>query len=306
MKAKPIAILCSDLHLGSLKPACRAEEDWFAVQAEYLRQLKVAAEWHKDLDIVCAGDIFDRWNPSPETINFALKNLPKRRMLCVPGQHDLPNHRLDQVHRSGYGVLVEAGCIHDISGTTHQRPGSKLVSHGFAWGQEITPPTRTNDDGCVHLAVIHKYCFTNKSTSYPGAPETNKLGAFKEALRGYDAAVFGDNHKGFLAKSSGIDVMNTGGFIRRKSDEMSYQPTIGLLHSDGSIESVCLDVSKDKFAAGADKRDDEAPVDMKEFIRSVEGLGEHGLNFKETVENYLRDSNEEKAVKQIIIEAIES
>ena len=297
----PVAILCSDLHLSSLKPSCRAEDDWFAVQREYLRQLKVAAEWHTDLDIICAGDIFDRWNPTPETINFALRELPQRRMYCVPGQHDLPNHRLDQVHRSGYGTLVEAGQINDISGKSVKLRRHNLTLHGFAWGQEIKPRTRT--DG-IHLAVIHKYCWVD-GKSYPGAPAENTPKGFTKLLKGYDAAVFGDNHKGFMAKAYKCNVINTGGFIRRKSDEINYHPMIGILYSDGTIATCPLDVSRDRFTPIAE-RQEEVPVDMRSFIAELESLGEHGVNFKEAVETHLRGDDIEKPVKEIILQALES
>ena len=114
-----IAILCSDLHLSLTKPACRADKDWMEVQAHYLKQLEDTAG---NLPIFCAGDIFDRWNAPPELINFALRNLPDD-MLCVPGQHDLPNHRLDEKHRSGYGVLSNAGKIEDLSNKKHPYHG---------------------------------------------------------------------------------------------------------------------------------------------------------------------------------------
>ena len=117
-KPHRIAILCSDLHLSLQRPACRADDDWMGVQAGYLNQLKQLAVDSNysfgTLPIAFAGDLFDKWNVQPELINFALEHLPDG-MICVPGQHDLPNHRLDQVHRSGYGVLVAAGKIVDAS-----------------------------------------------------------------------------------------------------------------------------------------------------------------------------------------------
>jgi len=271
------------------------------VQMNYIAQLVQLAG---KMPIVCAGDIFDRWNPNPETINFALRNFPRRRMFCVPGQHDLPNHQLDQVHRSGYGVLCEAGTIHDISGRFYQIPDTDIVLHGFAWGQEITPRCDTSSD-LIHLAVIHKYCYADKSTAFPGADSNTQVKQYAKSLRGFDAAVFGDNHKHFITRAGKCNVVNTGGFMRRRSNEIEYQPRVAHLMSDGTVESVELDTRMDKFVAGITARDEETPVNMSEFIQSVEGLGEHGLNFKETVENYLRQGDTNEAVKQIILKAIE-
>jgi len=306
-----IAIAISDLHLSLLQPACRADKDWMAVQAGYLDQVKkierelapIAGLQNSGVPILCAGDIFDRWNAPPELINFALKHLPDG-MICVPGQHDLPNHRTDQVHRSGYGVLKEVGKIVDISGKTYRPPhtpgDTSWQLQGFEWGREI----KYVEAPCLSIALIHRYCWTVEH-GYPGAPESSHLGEFMKPLKGYDVAVFGDNHKGFLkALKSGTTVLNVGGFIRRKSDEIGYNPSVGIIYSDGTVKRKLLDTSADKFHEEVKERD-EVPLNMKEFIDGLEGLGEHGLNFREAVENHLRDEELTPAVKQIIKQCLE-
>lgn len=302
---RPIAIAISDLHLSLSMPSCRNDKDWLDVQAAYLQQVK---DLHKELEmrsehveevfVLCAGDIFDRWNTPPELINFALQHLPNR-MLCVPGQHDLPNHRMDQVHRSGYGVLKRAGKIVDLS----EMPFTiqSMSVYGFGWGQEITPPRARRKDS-PQIALIHKYCWT-KSTGYPNAPEEARLGAYAHALKDYDVALFGDNHKDFLREmKSGVQVLNIGGFIRRKSDEISRKPSIGIIYHDGTVEQYPLDTSFDVFHEDAETRK-EVPIDMQTFIKGLEDLGEHGLNFVEAVEQYLRKEGVPNETKEIILRA---
>jgi len=303
--SEPIAIAIADLHLSLLQPACRADKDWLEVQAGYLKQVKDITEGFDDpsrrLPILCAGDIFDRWNAPPELINFALQHLPDG-MICVPGQHDLPNHRTDQVHRSGYGVLKQVGKIVDISGKRTNKDIGLLV-YGFEWGSEILPPDHEKPD-LLQVALIHQYCWTDFH-SYPGAPEDSNLSKFAKSLKGYDVAIFGDNHKGFLSElKTGTTVLNVGGFIRRKSDEIGYNPSVGIIYSDGTVKRCKLDTSADKFHEEIAERE-EVPLNMKEFIDGLEGLGEHGLNFREAVENHLRDEELTPAVKQIIKQCLE-
>jgi len=301
-KPNPIAIVVSDIHLTLLQPACRADKDWMAVQAEYLQQLKDAATnagpW--PLPILCAGDIFDRWNPSPELINFALRHLPDE-MICVPGQHDLPNHRIDLMHRSGYGVLKEVKKIRDISGTTTGNMGRFSV-HGFGWGQGIEPAQRV--EKFLRVALIHRYVWT-EDKKYPGAPPTANISALKKDLVGYDVAVTGDNHIGFLGAAGDCQIINVGGFIRRKSDEIDYQPGIGIIFDDSTVKRVRLDTIIDKFHPAAQGRK-EVPFNMKEFIEGLEGLGEHGLDFRQAVENHLRTNEVHPRTKEIIIKAMET
>ncbi|MFK5283767.1 hypothetical protein ACI3PL_29745, partial [Lacticaseibacillus paracasei] len=80
----------------------------------------------------------DRWNAPPELINFDLEHLPTG-MICVPGQHDLPNHNLDDMRRSGYGVLKRTQKIFDLSGRCRDWSLEDLYVSGFGWGQDVAP-----------------------------------------------------------------------------------------------------------------------------------------------------------------------
>jgi hypothetical protein len=298
----PIAVLFSDLHLTLLQPACRADKDWMGVQAGYLAQVKELAE---DLPVICAGDIFDRWNPPPELINFALEHLPDA-MICVPGQHDLPNHRMDLMHRSGYGVLKKAEKIIDIGdGGWHELDNAVNVN-GFGWERDIVPPYSAFEGrkGSLNIAVIHRY-FWYEDKKFPGALPSANVSAFKKELKGYDVAVVGDNHMGFLATAGDCTVLNCGNFIRRKTDEMDYIPSVGVLFSDGTVKRKRLDTSSDVFHE-VSKDKDEAPFNMKDFVAGLEGLGEHGMDFKEAVLEYLKANEVHPKTKEIIIQAIET
>jgi DNA repair exonuclease SbcCD nuclease subunit len=265
------------------------------VQAGYLAQLKSHAG---DLQILCAGDIFDRWNPSPELINFALDHLPNG-MICVPGQHDLPNHSMGLIHRSGYGVLLKAGKISDISdGEWFEK--NEFVLHGFGWGQEIKPQPEDEKD-CLTIALIHRYCWMAENR-FPGALQSSHVVSYKKALQGYDFAIFGDNHKSFVADAGACKVVNCGGFIRRKSDEQDYQPSMWDLYSDGTVKRVKLDTSKDVFHKTLEE--EESPINMREFIDKLEGLGEHGSDFRQIVKGHLQREDIHPKVKEIILRAL--
>lgn len=194
-----VAILCSDIHLSIKPPVCRSiDVDWFDTMAYYLTQLNNLAEEHA-APVICAGDIFDKWNAPAELINFALAYLPDE-MYAVPGQHDLPAHNYDEMNRSAYGTLVEAGKIINLEPGKPQYDGD-LALHGFPWGTPITP-LREKDEDFIHLAVIHQYAHKGKSTSYPGAPADCHVKHLLKQLDGFDAAVFGDNHIHWLRNGS--------------------------------------------------------------------------------------------------------
>lgn len=297
----PIAVCCGDLHLTLQAPACRADEDWLAVQAGYLEQLRDVAG---KLPVLCAGDIFDRWNPPPELIHFALEHLPTG-IISVPGQHDLPNHRIEDMRRSGYGVLAKAGKIQDIS-----NQGEKILCllyadaavKGFGWGEDPKPIARTPNSSRIRIALIHRYIWI-KDKGFPGASEESRARALTDQLKGYDIAISGDNHQTFTVKLGDCTLFNCGTFMRRKQDERTVEPRVGVIWSDGSIVPYKLDTRGDKFHKPA-ASPDEAPADIQAFLKELEQLGEHGIDFRSVVEQHLRKGDLSPEAQQIIREAI--
>lgn len=99
-------------------------------------------------------------------------------------------------------------------------------------------------------------------------------------------------------------ILNCGGFIRRKSDEIDYKPCLGILYSDGSIKTKRLDTSRDKFHDPKTVRE-EMPFDMKGLIDELKELGEHGLNFKEEVLRHLEREKIDNETRKAVLEALE-
>lgn len=310
---KPIAVACSDLHLSLRQPACRNEDDWLGVQKYYLDQLNTLAR-RFNIPVLCAGDIFDRWNPPPELIHFAMSNLPDG-MIAIPGQHDLPYHSLDLMHKSGYGVLALSEKIKDISGRQyyHRMPGSKdLQITGVAWGQSVPSLAETgNCIGCLQILLIHQFCWIPEK-GYPGAPAKSNLISIARNLSNYSTAIFGDNHKGFTAvvdrewgdMKLNCHVMNCGTFIRRKSDEKQYKPSIGLIFSDGTIKKHEL-ITKDQFHPNIGPVEERAEKDFADFMGKLEKLGEQGLDFRQSVTHHVRTGKIPRVVIDIILSALE-
>jgi DNA repair exonuclease SbcCD nuclease subunit len=297
---KVIAIAVSDIHLSMLRPVCR-KGDWMSVQASYLMQLKKAVREY-DVPVLCAGDIFDRWNPPAELINFALLYLPEG-MICVPGQHDLPNHSMSEIERSGFGVLRTAKkIIHLHDDVTYYDAKRDFIVHGFGWEEEICKPPKAT---VLQIALVHQYIWKNSSTSYQGASESSNVTKLEHSLKRFDVAFFGDNHKRFMARVGDCTVVNCGTFMRRKADEISYEPCIYLLMDNGTVKPELLNTSIDEFVDKPEDRE-EMPFDMRAFIETLEGLGEHGLDFREAVRNHLKNEDVDPNVRKYVLEALDA
>lgn len=298
-----IALTCSDIHLQLRTPPCRADEkSWTDCMKKSLWEISELAEKHRAA-ILCAGDIFDRWNSSAELINFAMQNLPP--MYAIPGNHDLPMHQPELVHRSAYWTLYEAGKITDISGKVMRFNwhGMGVVLYGFPFDKTLQ---RKPGKG-LHIALTHEYLWV-PGCEYNGATQDTRLGARAKKLSEFDVVVVGDNHVAFDRKlKSGTRVINCGTVFRRKSNEASYTPRVGLIHASGSVSEHRLDCAQDKILKTippeAEQADDE---EIADFIEELSGLHSSGMNFKDAMHQAMAMRKSPKLVKQMILEAMEN
>jgi len=298
-----VAICCADIHLSHKPPIWRsAEPNWYEAMVRPWNEILQLANQFQ-CSVLCVGDIFDRWNSPPELINFAIRTLPDK-MICIAGQHDLPNHNYDNLSQSAYATLIEASKIQNIL------PGSRLaldhiMIHSFPFGTKLTPnPLKMHK--LLHIALVHNYLWI-KGHSYPTAPQEKMLQckSFKNSKwMGYDAVIYGDNHKGFLTHMGETPVFNCGTLMRRKVDEKDYNPQIGLLTKTGNIIPHHLDVSNDLVIPTEDLPDMQNTIDFVMFFKELQKLGDSAFDFSEAVKRFMRIGNTPKRVQEILNKAM--
>lgn len=289
-------------------------------------------ETGRKLPILCAGDIFDRWNSPPELINFALQYLPP--LIAIPGQHDLPWHGLEEIRRSAYWTLVENGRVWNLEPGMWLEFGP-LALYSFPWGIPLQPPLPA--PGLVPVLIGHQYVWSDGCGGFPGAPEAGKLENLMPILGQYRAAIFGDNHQGFLQRLRGklqgqeapadCIIFNCGGFLRRRSDERNRNAAVGVLQvslpfSEASrcrVIVVGLPNDREKWV---DRPVAEPVVASREamdaFLGDLGGLcvGRSGMEFVELLRRRANDpvalsqldgSSEElaQAVRELLLEVLD-
>jgi len=301
---KVIAILVSDIHLSQKAPRARRKEDsWFEAMRSSLQQLQQAAV-HFNAPILCAGDLFDHWRASPELINFAINYLPE--MYAIPGQHDLPLHNIDLIKRSAYWTMVLCGRVHHVEQTNPLVIENDIVLHGFPWDTKIEPFEGKSKK--LHVALCHDYFWTD-AHCYHTAPEDAEASKYRDKIKGWHAVAFGDNHKGFITKVNGIEVMNCGGFMRRKSDEKDYLPQVGLLCASGQIISHKLKVGHERFTTLQEEEEGLRKMlrvnDLQDFLMGLEDLQHKTFDFVDAIELAMKDKMIPHRVRRLILEALE-
>jgi len=286
---KPVALLVADIHLSHKPPVARsAEPDWYAAMKRPLQQLGDLKE-ELQVPILCAGDIFDRWNSPPELINFALKNLPP--MVAVPGQHDLPHHQIEDLYKSAYGILEEVEIVCTVGQMkafpTKIEKGGKITEFlrvwGFPWGAKLKPLEASPIEAkTLDVALIHSYCWIDKK-GYPGAPQEQMAYGYRKKMEGYTVLAFGDNHQHFQYDYPSLNqtVYNCGTLIPRKIDERHHKPSVGILLANGNINKHVLDTSKDKWLnIEEEKVLKETYINMESFINQLSSLEQDALDFQ--------------------------
>ena len=308
-KNDPIAILSADYHLSHNPPIWRSNEsDWYDAMARPLHEINELQEKYK-CPVLCAGDIFDKWNSPAELINFALKNLPDE-IYAVPGQHDIPNHNIQEIARSAFASLT---LTERINWTTHV--GIKnLYVNSFPYGRVINP-VQNYRKADLNVALVHDYVWM-RGHSYPNAPKEkqiprvikkNNKNMIDRKYYGYDMVVYGDNHAGFTTTIGKTTIWNCGALMRRDKDQIDYKPRVGLLYSDGHVEPYYLDVSKDKHLTADEMKDAKEfeEIDMEKFAVELRKLGTSSLDFAEAMKRFWCTNNTRKAVQDIVSKAME-
>lgn len=235
----PIAILVSDIHWSDRKPSARrGEASWRHAQANRLGLLQ--EWWHKlgRVPIVVAGDLFDRWNEPVGFVSYISTVLDRLFpdepiFYSVAGNHDLPNHSMEQAEESAYHALhlMQPDRMYDL-GSNGPIIVNGIDITGYPWGAK-PPEPGTPDPDAMSLAVVHRYAYSNDDNGGAIAP----MEAAKSMSYGATVTHYGDNHVPWAAKG----ICNPGSFdVRNKGDINAKAGGFGIMYDDGSTVRVNL------------------------------------------------------------------
>ena len=307
-KPVPIALFCSDIHLSDEVPSARAEtaEEWRTVQYNYLQQMiEIAVK--NDVPIFIAGDIFHTPEVSLKLLNGVMLNFTNAPTIyAVAGNHDLPHHNYNNIYNSAYGSLVISDKIINIgiheTIEIHFRR-KRLKAWGFPYGTDLIGIEK--DPDICNIALAHKFCWFGKN-GHKQADERNRADQLAKQLEGFDVAVFGDNHIGFLHERD-IDVFNCGCMIPRRLPEQLLTPQVGLLYSDNRIKAIPLDNSRDKWKDKIELPENPATssLDVYSIFEGMENLpAESKVDFAERVFELIEQNDIREEVKSIVLNTL--
>ena len=100
-------------------------------------------------------------------------------------------------------------------------------------------------------------------------------------------------------------IFNCGGLMRRKSDEIDYEPQVGLLYKSGRIEVKKLSIKKDKIRRTETRISAKEDMELSRFLTELGKLQKTCLDFRQAVSSYLNDNKLGEDIKTILLEAME-
>jgi DNA repair exonuclease SbcCD nuclease subunit len=301
MKYDFIAI--SDLHLRDDVPKCRTD-DFKQVQNLTLYKIYEIAQHNGYCPILIAGDIFHKWNPSLSLVRetfIALNREENIKIFAVAGQHDLPNHNIDLIDKTGLGLLCQ---FIDIVGDFACFVGDKSY-WGCSWDGEINKDICKNNK---NVLIVHKLLW-HKNKPFPEATQDSSAEVFMKKHPEFKVIISGDNHETFVVKTDNQLLINCGSCTRQKADQIDHIPkAFGVNVDTLEYEEILLpDQERDAVTRIYIEEEKERDEKIDKFVSTLVMIDEKiGLSFRENILHFISSNDIIDVVKSKILESLEN
>ena len=282
---KPKLILCADLHFRDDQPVCRTD-DFFQTQIEAMKWLKALQVKH-DVPVLCSGDYFHNWKPSPRLLSACLEHMPF--VYTIPGNHDLPQHSLDLVGKCGLMTLARAKKVHLMLGELDTLIG---FTNNTLFGKSKTHPGLTFEIGVIHTLINHPQTTTDAKSI---------LKKYKD----YDLILSGDNHQTFTEKLGKRLLVNPGSFTRQTASQIDHKPAVFLWFEDNHVEAVEVPIEDNVITRNHLEKVEQRDERMNVFVKRLNDDYEVELSFENNIEAYFLNNRTRKSVKSLVFESME-
>jgi DNA repair exonuclease SbcCD nuclease subunit len=302
-------VLVSDLHLTDSTPVSRID-DYQAAQIKKLKFLQELSEENNNCPVLCAGDVFDYWKASPWLCSMAYEYLPKK-FICIPGQHDLPGHSLQEYERSALGLLEKANRIKVLKGDGLWFGSMFIVGAPFGGLKSVhLSSTYDQDRPRQHRRVIfmfHELVWPDTPPSWDKRGNVFTSDSVLDDFGQYFPLILtGDNHQSFVREKNGSILVNPGSMMRINADQEDHKPKCYLYYAENNtVEAVDFPIEQDvhnrEHLDSKKERDDR----ISAYIERMSRDWEIGLSFKKNLEVFFTENHVPQKVREIIWQAME-
>jgi len=302
------AILVGDLHLMDRQPQCRTDDFWKAQEKKIL-WLRKLQEKHQ-CPVLCAGDVFDKWNSSLELVGWAIRNLPY--MYTIYGQHDLPQHNLSLAHRSAVNVVQSANRIFISNKGKRYSPFDNFELYGYNYGQpyksEQLKTIRKSNNIKRKIAVRHIMTYSPKlGKPFPDCTSDNARVLLKK-MKEFDLILTGDNHQAFVLVDGPNErlLVNPGSFTRISADQIDHKPRVYLWWAEhNQIRAEFVPIEEGVVTREHIEIKQEKDRRIEVFIKKLNEQMEIGLSFEENMNRFFNKNKVKQGIVDLIWEVME-
>lgn len=286
-KVKADLILTADWHLRETTPVCRTDNYQKAQWRKVDEIVKIQQE--EECAVVHTGDLFDHWKPSPALLSKTMLHLPDK-FYTVYGNHDLPQHNLNLLHKSGIYTLEVAQKL--------------TVLEGTHWNQIPEKASLIHMETGKKILAWHVFTYST-ILPWPGckAPKAAKLLLL---FPQFDLIITGDNHKTFVEEYKGHYLVNPGSLMRMSADQEKHQPCVFLWYAKENkiIKKVLT------YENGVITRDHLEQKKLRDqridsFISKLDSTWETAMSFEENLKHFQDTNNIKQPIMDIIYKSLE-
>lgn len=287
-------ILTSDWHLRSTKPVARTDA-FFPAMWKKVMFINELSEKLK-APVLHSGDLYHHWNTCPDLLTRTIRALPDR-FFTIYGNHDLPEHSLEQQELSGVHTLwvgqhldIADGCHWGLNPLDIDRR-STFLKKGNGYNRRIL--------------MWHVLTYKGKDLPYPGCEEMSAKQILKKYPE-YDLIVTGDNHKTFVEEYQGRLLVNPGSILRMTAAQIEHKPCVFLYYAEtNTVEQVFIPIEDNVLSREHIDEKEERNDRISAFISSLDTDWDADMSFEKNLDSFLQKNKVSKKVKSIILKCLE-
>lgn len=305
---KPSAILTGDWHLRETNPICRTDDFW---EAQWKKVDFISALQKKyDCPVLHSGDLFDHWKPSPYLLATAIKKIPDQ-FFTVYGNHDLPQHSLEQKEKCGLEVLKSADSLKVFDGCHWEATpgiGSHYINFDEGKNEEFCYYDGEGDyinpfQGMEEIKAVlvwHVMTFPKGKPPWPGC-EDLPADEILEKYPEFDLILTGHNHKTFTHESDGRVLINPGSLTRMSADQGDHKPSVFLWWAkSNTIKQIEIPHERNVISREHVDQPQQRKERLEAYINNMESGWQIGLSFEKNLERFFSKNKVTKKIREII------
>lgn len=281
----PIATLAADIHLRDDQPLCWTDNYWEAQEEKIDFILELTEK--NNCTLLIAGDLFHKAKSSPYLERWALNKFKNCRMVVIPGQHDLPNHSIDNFDNSSIGVLSTLENHSEII----KNPFEEIYGYHFQ-GADLT------------VGMVHTFIPKPDDKQDEQISKSTALSYLKKN-KGYDLILSGDNHKTFMVEHQGRLLVNPGSMMRMTAAQTEHKPCVFIWYDDNTVEQVFLPIRKNVIDREYIEKENKKNERIESFVNRMQTDYEIDLSFQKNLETYFTHNKTRKGIIEKVWEVVE-